>query len=107
MTLLVQTVLAVAAGFLLNLNPCVLPAIPLKVRAILNETGTGPRRRIAAAAAFLAGSLAFFLALGGATALLHLTWGGLFQSRTFLGLLSAFLLVSGIIEFFDISIPVP
>ncbi|TFG60298.1 MAG: thiol:disulfide interchange protein, partial [Deltaproteobacteria bacterium] len=65
MALFIQTVLAFAAGFLLNLTPCVLPAIPLKIRAILNETGTSFRRRLLAAAAFLAGSLAFFLALGG------------------------------------------
>ncbi|PJB31727.1 MAG: thioredoxin [Deltaproteobacteria bacterium CG_4_9_14_3_um_filter_65_9] len=50
--LLVQTILAFAAGFLLNLTPCVLPAIPLKVRAILNEIGTDFRQRLFAAAAF-------------------------------------------------------
>jgi hypothetical protein len=32
--------MAVVAGLLLNLTPCVLPAIPIKVRTILREAGS-------------------------------------------------------------------
>ena len=34
-----QIMMAVIAGLLLNLTPCVLPAIPIKVRTILREAG--------------------------------------------------------------------
>ncbi len=37
--LFIQALLAAGAGLLLNLTPCVLPAVPLKVRAVLREAG--------------------------------------------------------------------
>lgn len=57
----VQTILAVAAGFLLNLTPCVLTAIPLKVSAILRKTGSAKRERSLAALSFFTGCLGFFV----------------------------------------------
>jgi thiol:disulfide interchange protein len=71
--------LALVAGVLLNFVPCVLPVIPLKVRAVLREIKGDIRSRILAAICLLCGSLFFFLILGGATAYLGLTWGALFQ----------------------------
>lgn len=101
-----ELLLAVVAGLLLNLTPCVLPAIPVKIRTIVHESGHEPGQRILAATAFTAGSLLFFLSLGIATAALHWTWGVLFQSRTFLILLIAFLGFFAFITFRDIGIPV-
>lgn len=97
--LFVQIPLAFGAGALLNLTPCVLPAIPLKVRAILRETGQRLSARAMSAALFTAGSVLFFAALGLATALLHLHWGVLFQSRIVLTMLSALLLALAIANF--------
>jgi thiol:disulfide interchange protein DsbD len=87
--LFLQILLAAGAGLLLNLTPCVLPAIPLKVRAVLNASGKRLAPRAASAALFTAGSMLFFTALGLATALLHWQWGVLFQSRLLLIILSA------------------
>ena len=105
--LLGQGLLAVAAGVLLNLTPCVLPAIPLKIRAILNATGAEARQRFYAATAFLAGSVGLFAALGAFAASLRLRWGFLFQSRLFLALLILALLLAGLATFFDWTLALP
>lgn len=105
--LVLESISALVAGLLLNFTPCVLPAIPIKIRTILHHAGDHPARRIAAGAAFVAGSLLFFLALGIVTATLHWTWGNFFESRWFLitliGLLSGFALCT----FIDVRLPVP
>ncbi|OYV61841.1 MAG: hypothetical protein B7Z71_03570, partial [Acidocella sp. 21-58-7] len=59
-----ELALAFLAGVLLNLTPCVLPVIPLKIRTIIHHAGASPRQRVEAAVAFLAGTLLFFLAIG-------------------------------------------
>lgn len=102
-----QLALAVAAGLLLNLTPCVLPAIPVKIRTIMREAGQRPAQRALAAATFAVGSLLFFLGLGVATAALHWTWGVLFQSPTFLLILIAFLCIFAVVSFCDVGIPIP
>ncbi|MDZ7750421.1 MAG: thioredoxin family protein [Gammaproteobacteria bacterium] len=75
-----QLLLAVVAGAVLNLTPCVLPAIPVKLRMITAAVGAGPGPRWVAAGAVLAGTWTFFgglaLAAGGAA----WNWGELFQS---------------------------
>jgi thiol:disulfide interchange protein len=102
-----EILLAVAAGLLLNLTPCVLAAMPVKIRTIAYESGHQPAQRMLAAAVFTTGSLLFFLGLGIATAALHWIWGALFQSRLFLILLIASLCLFAFITFQDIGVPVP
>lgn len=102
-----QLALAAVAGLLLNLTPCVLPAMPLKIRAVLAHTGDAPRKRTTAAAVFAAGTLAFFLAVGLATALLHWTWGRLFQSPAVLAVLVVVLAVLAVLTYRDTRLPVP
>lgn len=102
-----QLAMAVAAGALLNLTPCVLPAIPIKVRTILHEAGGQPSRRLLAALAFTAGTLLFFLTLGGLTALLQWNWGTLFQSTLFVAGLVALMVGFAVVTWMDVPIPVP
>jgi len=83
MTIWTNLALAMAAGVLLNLTPCVLPALPIKLRTIARAVGNGPRQRLIAAIALLAGTLTFFGALAVATAGLNWTWGTLFQAVWF------------------------
>ena len=101
------SVLAFWAGVMLNFVPCVLPVIPLKIRAVLNEIKGDIRSRILAALALLSGSLLFFLILGVATAYLGKTWGALFQSKLFLSALSAFLFFAAITTLADWSLRLP
>jgi thiol:disulfide interchange protein len=102
-----ELALALVAGVLLNLTPCVMPAIPVKIRTIVHEAGQRPRQRIGAAAAFAAGTLLFFLGLAIATTALHWTWGALFQSRIVLGVLIAVLLAFAYTTYRDVNIGVP
>ena len=105
--LIVQSVLAFAAGITLNCMPCVLPVMPVKIRTLLQATDGGFAARSAAAAALLAGSLSFFIILGAATTGFGLMWGQLFQHtavRLFLGL---FFLGSAVATFTDRSWRLP
>src|SRR5699024_10413332 len=99
--------LALAAGVLLNLTPCVLPAIPVKIRTIVHEAGGAPRQRLLAAVAFTGGTLLFFLPLAIATAALQWTWGALFQSPVLLVALIAVLLLFAWTTYRDVGIRVP
>jgi|SRR5680860_478310 len=102
-----QIMMAVVAGLLLNLTPCVLPAIPIKVRTILREAGSQRSHRQLAALAFTAGTLTFFLTLGGLTALLQWNWGTLFQSTVFVAVLVALMVGFAVVTWLDLPIPVP
>ncbi|WP_148863311.1 protein-disulfide reductase DsbD family protein [Marinobacter fonticola] len=102
-----QILMAVVAGLLLNLTPCVLPAIPIKVRTILREAGSQRSHRVLAALAFTAGTLTFFLTLGGLTALLQWNWGTLFQSTVFVAVLVALMVGFAVVTWLDLPIPVP
>jgi len=101
------SVLAFWAGVMLNFVPCVLPVIPLKIRAVLYEIKGDFRSRMLAALALLFGSLLFFMILGVATAYLGKTWSALFQSKLFLSALSAFLLFAAITTLADWSLRLP
>lgn len=105
--LLVQMALAATAGVLLNLTPCVLPVIPVKVRTIVNHSGASFGERVLAAAAFLAGTLLFFLVLGALSAAFHWTWGTLFRSPMIVAVLVAILAGAGVMTFTNIRLPVP
>ena len=94
--LLGYSILAFGAGLLLNFVPCVLPIIPVKIYTVLREIKGDIRSRILAAVSLLAGTMSFFLILGGATAYLELAWGDLFRSKLFLAGLTAFFLFAGI-----------
>lgn len=102
-----QTILALAAGVLLNFTPCVLPAIPFKVHAIIKEVGSDMRQRVLAALALLLGSLLLFMVLAALAAYLQVTWGSLFQSKTFLAMLVALLAAAGVATFLDWSFSLP
>ena len=102
-----QLLLALVAGVLLNLTPCVLPAIPVKIRTILHHGGASGAGRALAALLFLSGTLVFFLTLGAVTAGLHWTWGTLFQSRAVVAGLVVALGAFAFTTFWDTRVPVP
>ena len=96
MTIWTNILLATAAGVLLNLTPCVLPALPIKIRSIARVVGNGARQRALAGAALLAGTLTFFGGLALATAWLNWTWGTLFQATWFRAALAFLLACLGV-----------
>lgn len=86
---------AFLGGLLLNLMPCVLPVIALKIFGFTQQAGQDPRRVLKLGLAFTAGVFAFFLGLAGAVIALKaagggLNWGFQFQNPwILLGLISA------------------
>lgn len=65
--------LALLAGLILNIMPCVLPVIPLRLLALLNQAGQSRRRFITLGLAFAGGIVLFFVALAAANVILKLS----------------------------------
>lgn len=63
--LVLLLIVAMLGGFLLNLTPCVLPVIPLKVMALGHSAGN-PRRALFLGMVMSLGVIGFWLAIGGA-----------------------------------------
>jgi len=75
---------AFLGGLILNLMPCVLPVIALKIFGFVQQAGEHPRRVFHLGLAFVAGVFAFFLGLATLIAVLRangigLNWGFQFQ----------------------------
>jgi thiol:disulfide interchange protein DsbD len=84
---------AFLGGILLNVMPCVLPVLALKIIGLARQAGERPRRRIALGAAYAAGVLASFAILAAAVMGLKLAgrsvgWGFTMQEPWFLVLLA-------------------
>jgi thiol:disulfide interchange protein DsbD len=83
--------LAVAflAGLLMNLMPCVLPVVMLKVMSLAAQAGESKGRILLHGLAFGGGMLAVYWVLAGLTIFFGLTWGEQFQSSEFMIILIA------------------
>ena len=100
-------------GLILNLMPCVLPVISLKIFSFIAQAGESPKRIFRHGLAFAAGIFAWFLGLGVLVILLksggsQVTWGAFqFQSPYFVVGLSVlvFLFALNLFGLFEISLP--
>lgn len=75
-------------GLILNLMPCVLPVISLKIFGFLKQAGESPRKVFAHGLAFIAGIFTWFLGLGILIVILksggtEVTWAFQFQNPWF------------------------
>jgi thiol:disulfide interchange protein DsbD len=61
--LVLLLLLAFVGGFVLNLTPCVLPVIPIKIMSLQHSAGTAPRR-ILLGTIMSVGVVAFWIAIG-------------------------------------------
>lgn len=100
--------LSVVGGFVLNLTPCVLPVIPLKVMGLSHSAGN-PRRALMLGIVMSVGVIAFWLSIG--VAISTLSWfkavNQLFQQPWFtigVGVFIA-LMATGMLGLFDINLP--
>jgi suppressor for copper-sensitivity B len=75
--------LAFVGGLILNLMPCVLPVIGLKVMSFVQQSGKSRAHALMLNVWYSAGIVAVFLLLGLLAATLGLSWGGQFGSTTF------------------------
>ena len=75
--------LAFLGGLIMNLMPCVLPVIGLKVMSFVEQSGKSRGHAFILNVWFAAGIIAVFLLLGLLAATLGLTWGGQFGKTSF------------------------
>lgn len=89
---------ALIGGLILNLMPCVLPVVSLKVLSFINMAGASRRKTMLHGALFSAGVLMSFWALAGIILALRgfgqtVGWGFQLQNEAFVGLLAALMLL--------------
>jgi len=75
--------LAFIGGMVLNLMPCVLPVIGLKIMSFVEQAGQSRRQAMLLNLWYSLGILAVFWVLGGLAIFAGLTWGGQFGNATF------------------------
>jgi thiol:disulfide interchange protein DsbD len=99
-------------GLILNLMPCVLPVISLKLFGFVRQAGQSRRRIALHGAAFSAGVFAFFLVLGALVVALkaggaEVTWAFQFQNPTFILVLATVVFVFALNLFgvFELTLP--
>jgi thiol:disulfide interchange protein DsbD len=99
-------------GLILNLMPCVLPVISLKIFGFVQQAGQDRRRILRSGLAFIAGIFAWFIGLALLLIALksagrEITWAFQFTNPYFVVLMSAVVLVFALNLFgvFEISLP--
>lgn len=104
--------LAILGGFILNLMPCVLPVLSLKILGVVHYGGAARGHIRAAFLASAAGIVVSFLLLAGAALILKAAgaavgWGIQFQNPWFLGVMVGILLLFALNlwGWFEISLP--
>lgn len=90
-------VLAFLGGLILNVMPCVLPVIGLKMMALVDHTGSAAKNAIT----YTVGIVTSFVGLAGIMLALRamghaVGWGWFMQSPVFLGVLAAFFVIMGL-----------
>jgi thiol:disulfide interchange protein len=95
------------AGLLLNLMPCVLPVIGLKIMSFASQAGEARGRVIALNLYFVAGLVSVFLALAALAAFLGMGWGEQFQRPEFSIVLASIVFVFALSFLGVWEIPIP
>lgn len=106
-SLLIWLLLAFIAGMILNVMPCVLPVISIKVLSFVQQAGEDRKRIFQLGVAFAAGIVVVFLVLAALAITAGLSWGEQFQSQGFLitmiGIVFAFAL--SLFGVFEVGVP--
>lgn len=99
--------LAFLAGLILNVMPCVLPVIGLKIMSFVNQAGSNYGRIVLLNLVFSAGIISVFLVLATLAAFFQLGWGGLYQQLGFTVLMISVVFVFGLSFLGVWEIPIP
>lgn len=99
--------LAFLAGILMNVMPCVLPMISIKVLSFVQQAGESRGRVLALGGLFALGIMLVFWALAIAAIMLGLSWGEQFQSDAFLVVVIAvlFAFALSLLGVFTLGVP--
>ena len=101
--------LAFVAGLILNVMPCVLPVVSIKVLSFVQQAGESRARVFSLGLAFAAGILLVFLVLAALAVWAGTSWGEQFQSETFLIVMIAIVFAFSLSMFdvFELGVPAP
>jgi thiol:disulfide interchange protein DsbD len=94
-------------GLVLNLMPCVLPVIGLKIFAFIEQSGQSRAKSFALNFWYSLGMIAVFMALAVLAVFAQLGWGGLFRYAEFNIALSAIVFTMGLSFLGVWEIPIP
>ncbi|MBN1851252.1 MAG: thioredoxin family protein [Pirellulales bacterium] len=94
-------------GLILNLMPCVLPVIGLKILSFLQQAGQSQRRALALNVWYSLGLLTVFIVLATLAVFCNMGWGQLFSMTRFNVILAAvvFVMSLSLLGVWDIPIP--
>ena len=105
--------LALLAGLILNIMPCVLPVIPLRLLSLLGQAGGSRRRFVTLGLAFALGIVLFFAAIAALNVALRLAveyklqWGDPFRYPAFVIAMALLLVVLAANMFGVFTVAVP
>ncbi|MCG3138427.1 MAG: Thiol:disulfide interchange protein DsbD [Phycisphaerae bacterium] len=112
MSLLTALGLAFMGGLILNIMPCVLPVISIKILSFVQQAGEDRRRVLVLGLAFAAGIISSFIMLGAAFALLKsggvaVTWGEMFSRPPLVVTMASLIFIFALSLFgvFEFNIP--
>lgn len=96
-----------AGGIILNVMPCVLPVISLKILGFVNQAGEHPARVFQLGLVYSLGVMLSFVPIAVAVAFFGGAWGGMMQSPAFVIAMCAVLLAFGLsmLGVFEIHAP--
>ncbi len=106
-SLLWQILLGFVGGIILNLMPCVLPVIGLKILSFVEQSGHDRRRGLLLNVWYSAGLIAVFLVLASLAVFLNFGWGHLFKFAGFSVTLAAIVFAMGLSFLGVWEIPIP
>jgi len=106
-SLVYYLITALIGGLILNVMPCVLPVIGLKVMSFVQQAGESRHRALMLNVWYSAGIVAVFLALGLMAVTLRVGWGDQFASSWFLVVLTSivFAMALSLMGMWEIPIP--
>lgn len=100
-------VFAFLGGLLLNVMPCVLPVISIKILSFVHQAGEHPGRILLLNAVYALGVLSVFLALAVLAITLKLGWGDQYQSAAYNMVMIGIVFVMGLSLLGVFEIPIP
>ncbi len=98
---------AFLGGLILNVMPCVLPVIAIKIMSFVQQAGESRGRVLALNLAYSAGVIGVFVLLATLAVTLKLGWGGLFQKPEFNLVMACLVFAMGLSLLGVFEIPVP
>ncbi len=106
-SLALAVVMALVGGLILNIMPCVLPVIGLKILSFVEQSGHSRRHAFVLNLWYSLGLLSVFLVLATLAVTLGLGWGQLFSFNAFNITLAAVVFVMGLSFLGVWEIPIP